>query len=219
MKLINKIAIVLVALLLGCGPTSHITSSWKAENVYPKQYKKIVVLGLIREADRSIREKMEQHIVGDLTDLGYKAVCSCDEYNPKAFEGMNEQEAISKLRKDGIDAVLTVTLLDKTRERYYVPGRVYYSPYYIYQHRFYGYYQTMFDRIYSEGYYVMNTKYFWESNFYDLESNQLIYSAQSQSFDPDNAESLSHEYGKMIVMNMVKNNILSKQKESALRPM
>ena len=217
---IRSSVLLLLFLFWGCGSSSYITSSWKAENVQPKKYNKIVVLGLIREADRTIREKIEQHIVGDLTHLGYNAVCSCDEYNPKAFDGMSEQQAIAKLRNSGVDAVLTVTLLDKTREKYYVPGRVYYSPYYVYQHRFYGYYRTMYDRIYSEGYYVTNTKYFWESNFYDMEKDQLLYSAQSQSFDPNSTESLSHEYGQMIVKNMVKNNVLVNQKsEVTLKPM
>ena len=219
MKQLLKIAAVLLFTIWGCSPSSFITSSWKAENIQPKKYNKIVVLGLIREADRSIREKMEEHVVGDLKDLGYNAVCSCDEYNPKAFEGMNEQQAIAKLRNSGVDAVLTITLLDKMRERYYMPGRVYYSPYYVYHNHFYSYYRTMYDRIYSEGYYVVDTKYFWESNFYDMVSNQLLYSAQSQSFDPSSTEALSHEYGQMIVKNMMKNNILSDQKEAVLKPM
>lgn len=219
MKRLISIAVVMIFLFSGCGTSSWITSSWKAQNVYPKKYNKIVVLGLIRDADRSVRETMEQHIVGDLQDLGYNAVCSCDEYNPKAFEGMNEQQALDKLRNSGVDAVLTITLLDKTRERYYIPGRVYYTPYYIYHNRFWGYYRTMYDRIYSEGYYSVDTKYFWESNFYDMASDQLMYSVQSQSFDPSSTESMSHEYGLMIVKNMVKNNVLANQKEATLKPM
>jgi hypothetical protein len=219
MKIIVILAAIFIFAALGCGPSSYITSSWKAENVQPKKYKKIVVLGLVRESDRNLREKMEQHLVGDLKDLGYNAVCSCDEYNPKAFENMSEEQAISKLRNSGVDAVLTIVLLDKTKERYYVPGRVQYSPYYIYHDRFWGYSRTMYGRIYSEGYYAIGTKYFWESNFYDLEANQLLYSAQSQSFDPNSAESLGHEYGQMIVKSMVQKNILSSQKEVILKPM
>ena len=219
MKHLIKSAAVLAFLLSGCGSSSYITSSWKAANSTLKNYKKIVVVGLIRETDRSMREIMEQHIVGDLKDLGYNAVCSCDEYNPKTFEGMSEQQAVEKLRTAGVDAVLTIVLLDKMKERYYVPGRVYYSPYYVNHNHFYGYYRTMYDRIYTEGYYVDNTKYFWESNLYDMESNQLVYSAQSQSFDPASAESLGHEYGLMIVKNMVKNNVLFNQKVATLKPM
>jgi hypothetical protein len=219
MKHILKAGIVFLFLLMSCGTGSYITSSWKAPNVQPQKYNKVLVLGLIREADRTIREKMEEHLVADLKELGYNVVCSCDEFNPKKFEDMTEKEAITKLSNSGIDAVLTIVLLDKTKERYYVPGRVYYSPYYIYQNRFWGYYRTMYDRIYSPDYYVVDTKYFWESNFYDLKTKELLYSAQSQSFAPSNTESLAHEYGQMIVKNMVKSNILVRQGEVNLRPM
>jgi hypothetical protein len=218
MKQVYKIALVALFLIAGCS-TSRITSSWKAENIQPKEYKKILVLGLINEPDRTVREQMEEHIMGDLRDLGYDAVCSCDQFNPKTFENMKEKEALAKLNNSGIDAVLTVVLLDKQKERDYVPGRVYYSPYGYYHNRFWGYYNTMYGRVYAEGYYVTNTKYFWESNFYNLENGpQLLYSVQSQSFDPASAGSLSHEYGQMIVKHMVKNNVLTNRKEIHLKP-
>lgn len=211
MKKINWLLLGLMITLAGCS-SSKITSSWKAEDIEAKQYNKVLVLGLINEPDRTLREKMEEHIVGDLKALGYMAVCSCDEFNPKTFENLNEQQALDKLDKSGIDAVLTVVLLDKTKERYYVPGRVYYSPYFIYQNRFYGYYKTMYDRVYTPGYYEENTKYFWESNFYDLANKKLLYSAQSQSFDPATSQTLAHEYGQMILKNMTDNHVLKQQK-------
>jgi hypothetical protein len=122
---------------------------------------------------------------------------------------MTEKEALNKLTNSGIDAVLTVVLLDKTRERYYVPAQINYSPYVIYRNRFWGYYTTMHDRIYTPGYYTVETKYFWESNFYDMEGKQLLYSVQTRSFDPSSTEILAHEYGQLIVSNMMKNKVLS----------
>lgn len=219
MKHIIKLVAISLLLFWSCGPTSRITSSWKAPDVTAKKYSKIVVLGLIRDADRTVREKMEQHMVGDLKELGYDAVCSCEEYNPKAFEGLSEKEAITKLRNSGVDAVVTVTLLDKQKEKYYVPGRITNSPYYVHHNSFYGYYQTINERIYSPGYYVTDTRYFWESNFYDLVSNSLLYSAQSQSFEPASTESLSHGYGQMIVKDMIKNKVLANQKTPTLKAM
>lgn len=212
MKHIHITIVAVLILFSGCGPSSRITSSWKASNVQPTQFKKVIVLGLIRENDRRLREKMEQHLVGDLKELGYTAICSCDEYNPKAFENMTEEQAISKLRSSGIEAVLTIVLLDKKQEKFYVPGRVVYSPYTIYQGRFWRYSRSMYDRIYTEGYYSTNTKYFWESNLYDLTNNNLVYSSQSQSFDPLTTETLGHEYGQMIVKDMVKKNVLADSK-------
>ena len=207
MKNIKWIGIILLLVAAGCS-SSKLTHSWKAENIAPKKYNKILVLGLINEPDRTLREKMEEHIMGDLKALGYAAICSCDEFNPKAFENMSEKQALDKLSNSGIDAVLTIVLLDKSKEKYYVPARIRYSPYTIYRDHFWRYYRTMYDRVYTPGYYVESTRYFWESNFYEVDSKNLIYSAQSQSFDPASAQTLAHEYGKLIVKDMVKQNLL-----------
>jgi len=219
MKQVSKIVIVALLLFSGCS-SSRITSSWKAENIQSKEYKKVLVLGLMNESDRSLREKMEEHIIGDLKSLGYDAVCSCVEYDPKAFNNMKEEQAIQKLNTGGIDAVLTVVLLNKTKERYYIPGRVNYTPYNIYNRNWWGYYSTMYGRIYEPGYYEVSTKYFWESNFYDLETKQLLYSVQTESFDPGSTQSLAHEYGKLIVNSMVRDQVLADQtKVVSLKPM
>lgn len=121
---------------------------------------------------------------------------------------MTETEAVNKLKASAVDAVITIVLLDKQKERSYVPGRLYYSPYGMYYNRFWGYYGTLNYRIYEQGYYVTDTEYFWESNVYDMSTQSLIYSVQTKSFDPANSESLGHEYGKLIINDMVKNNIL-----------
>lgn len=215
----KRLYIILAAIvvLTGSCSTSRITSSWKMPGAQSKEYKKILVLGLIGEPDRSVRENMEQHIAGDLRDMGYNAVCACETYSPKTFEGKDEKEVIQLIGKDGFDAVVTVVLLNKEKERYYTPGHVYYSPYSIYYRRFWGYYSTMYVRVYQPGYYSVSTKYFWETNLFDLADGSLVYSAQSQSFDPGSNPSMAHQYGIMIIKDMVKQKILEKQPEPALK--
>ena len=211
MKKLEWIGFIFLIIVASCTPTSKITSSWKAESVQPKYYNKILVLGLMNVPDRTIREKMEEHLAGDLKTLGYNAVCACEVFDPKAFNDMTEEAVISKLKNQGIDAVLTVVLLDKQKERKYVPGNIYYSPYGYYYNRFWGYRSTLYHRIYEPGYYVSDTKYFWESNLYDMASQQLVYSVQTQSFSPDNADILGHEYAKLIVKDIMKHNVLQQQ--------
>ena len=195
-------------LLISCSPSVKITNSWKSENLPQKSYAKIMVVGMLPEKDRNLRENFENHMVGDLKSRGYNAVSSLIELGPKAFENMNEQEVLDKLKDYGVDGVITIVLLDKQRERYYIPGRIYYSPYTIYQRHFWGYYTTIYGRIYTPGYYIRNTKYFWESNFYDMESRELLYSVQTESFDPASAATLSNEYGQMIVNDLAKKGVL-----------
>ena len=210
MKNSQRIGFILLLIAVGC-TTSRITSSWKAEKTNPQKYNKIMVLGLIREADRSLQEKMENHLVSDLSELGYTAVSSLKEYGPKVFDNMDEAAAISKLKNSEIDAVITIVLLDKEKERKYIPGNMYYSPYNYYYNRFWGYRTALYNRIYEPGYYITNTRYFWESNLYDMSTQKLVYSVQTQSFDPANSESMGHEYGQLIVKNMVKLKVLPNQ--------
>ena len=195
-----------IMFLTGCS-SSHLLHSWKA-NTPVKNYNKILVLGLNTDKDPVEREKMEVHLAGDLEALKYHAVPAIKEYGPLSFSDLNEEQLLKKFANSGFDAVLTIVLLDKAKEQQYVRGNVNYQPNDTYRRYLWGYYNTLQDRIFSPGYYITNTRYFWESNFYDLTTRELVYSAQTESFDPTSAESLGHEYGQMIVKDMVKKNLL-----------
>jgi hypothetical protein len=153
---------------------------------------------------------MENHMVDDLKELGYTAISSLQAYGPKAFDKMTEADAISAFKNSGVDAVITIVLLDKERERNYVPPHPAFSPSGIGGTRFWDYQTNLYLRVYEPGYYVTNTKYYWESNLYDMRNQQLVYSAQTKSFDPSSFESLGHQYGYMIVRNMLQQNILKR---------
>lgn len=219
MKMIKLFVWFLGLVLLSSCSTTQITSAWKAPDATAKKYNKLMVVGIIREVDRNLREQMENHLVDDLKALGYNAFSAYKEYGPKTFQDMTEQQVTDKLSKEGVDAVMTVVFLDKKQERYYVPGRVVYSPYIIYHNRFYGYYRSVYNRIETAGYYEVSTKYFWESNLYDLADHKLIYSVQTESFEPASVDALAHEYGKKIIENMIKSNVLSKQGEAVVKAM
>lgn len=217
MKPLTAISLLIISLFMGC-KSSQVTSSWQPPDASPKAYNKIAVLGLIRDADRSIRENMENHLAGDLKAAGYNAYSTYGQFGPKAFENLSEEQVNDKLKQSGADAVLTIVLLNKEKEKHYQPGRLVYSPYAVYYHRFGGYYTALITRIESPGYYTESTRYFWESNLYDLNTKELIYSVQTQSFDPSSTESLGHEYGEMIVKDMTKRNVLTRQVPSQAKP-
>ena len=200
--------VLLLILLLGCTSSLRITHSWKSGVLPARNYNKIMVVGMLPENERNLRESMEDHLALELQKRGYDAVSSLKELGPKSLQNMEEQQLLDKIKDNGFDAVITIVLLDKERERYYVPARVYYSPYIIYQRHFRTYYSTIYGRIYTPGYYMKDTRYFWESNFYDMETKELLYSVQTESFDPNSAASLSEEYGQLIVNDMAKKTII-----------
>ena len=106
-----------------------INSRWKNKIAKPAKYNKILVVSIVNTSDSTLREKMERHIVGDLNDIGYSAITSFDELGPQLPKKVDEENLMDKLQSKGVDAVLTVVLLDKKKERFYVPSRVQYTPY------------------------------------------------------------------------------------------
>lgn len=82
-----------------------------------------MVAGIIRDTDRSLRAAMEQHLADDLRSRGYTAFSCLERHGPGRFRGMAETEAARLLKADGVDAVLTIVLLDKKKEQHYLPPR------------------------------------------------------------------------------------------------
>lgn len=201
-----SVALLLTLLLFSCSSTK-ITSSWKAENVTTKPYRHIMVWGILKEEDRLLREKMEMHIVNDLKSMGYDAFSSMSIYGAKAFSRLSSTEIVEQFNHSGVDAVVTIVLLKKEKETIYVPAGVEFNP----VNPFYQidkYYFSIFDKIYTPGYYTTTTKYFWESNLYEVKGDKLVYSVQSKSFDPSSTETLAHENGVSILKDMLKKKVI-----------
>jgi len=208
MKNIKLYPIITTILLLSACASSKITNTWISPKAPIQKYNKIMVVGINGNETWGSKEKMERELVDRLRERGQNGVAATDTYGPKAFRNLNEDTVVKRLEGTGVDAVLTIVLLNKTKEKYYVPARVYYTPYIMYHHHFWGYYNTMTARIYSPGYYTYDKKYFWESNLYDMKTKELIYSVQTESFNPSSSEQLAHEYSDLIIKNMSNNTVI-----------
>ncbi len=199
----------LLAFLIGCQP-SKITQSWAAKEAAPKQYKKILVLGVLTDNDNELQTLMENHLADDLRTMGYLAIAANRVFPPGTFVKGDTARAIAAINDKGFDAILTIVLLDKNKEKYYVPGRITDYRYFDKYGRFHQYYNLVSERIYSPGYFAEETKYIWENNFYDLTSRQMIYSARSRSFDFTSKTTLAHTYGQLMANSLAEKNILIK---------
>lgn len=203
-------SLFLVILLAACGPSTEITSSWKANNASLEKYDKILIVGLAGTKDREIRQSVENAMVGSLKTAGISAIAASEEYGPKAFEKLSDEQVISKVKSDGYDGIIILALLDKEKEKYYTPGRVSYTPYYSYYSRYWRQWRTIYNRVYEPGYYSNTTNYILEANLYNVQQDKLEYSAQTKSFDPGNAQSLAGSFTKTVVDDMVKKGVITK---------
>lgn len=208
MKRVMVAMLPLFLLLASCSST-NVTNSWQDKNIEQSSFRKVMVLAMLPDKDRALKQQMENEMVDDLTKRGYAAVSAYAEYGPKAFEGLTEKQVLQQLDRNRIDGVITVSLLNTEKEENYVPGSVRYEPYAVVYNRFYGYYQTIYNRVYTPGYTNRQTSYFFETNLYDVNANKLLYSAQSESFDPSSASQIANDLSKAVVKDMQKKGILA----------
>lgn len=114
-------------LIIACADV-RITHSWQSSSASQNRYNKILVVGLFTNKDRALREQMETHLQGDLQALGIHAVSAIKLYGPTSFEQTNEDAFLSKIEGDGMDAALTIVLLDRKRKN------IMYLEEYIFRH-------------------------------------------------------------------------------------
>ncbi|WP_143309340.1 hypothetical protein [Chitinophaga vietnamensis] len=198
-----------IALMAATACTStKVTSSWKANDAQRlEKDNRIMVMALVPEKDRTLRSQMENYTVSELRRKGYNAVSALQEYGPQGFGKMGEKQVLNQMKGSNVNQVMTIVMLDKGRERSYVPGYVY-QPYGYWG--FWPYYSAWYSRMYSPGYYTVNTKYQWEGNLYDLNSGQLLYSVQSRSFDPPTTERMAVLYAQQVVKDMARQQLLAR---------
>lgn len=199
--------IVLCIACLSCA-NLRITNVWQPKTGINKKFKTILVVSINGENKHFEKQKMELEMVKDLNEMGFNALSAIQEYGPKMFRNISEDSALKLIEGKGVDAVMTIVLLNKIKERYYVPNTIYYSPYVSYQSHFWGYYNTMFMRVYSPGYYAEERDYFFESNLYDMTKKEISISIQTAAFNPSSNEILAHEYSKLILKSLRENGFL-----------
>lgn len=196
-----------VFFLFSC-TTTRITSIWKDPQLTTTNYKNIIVVCLMDGVkNKSIGIYLERHICEDLQQMGYSAKSSIDIYGPKRFQGKTDDEVINMVRTDGYDAVITIAVLDVMKEQNYVRGNAEFWPGGIYYSRFGRYYFYWQNRVYTPGYYVSTTTYIIEGNLFDVGTDKLVFSAQTETIDPGTLDNLGHRFSMRLLKAMKEKEI------------
>jgi hypothetical protein len=195
MKQLSKgpgVAIAFVLLLAGCGPSQRVTSSWRnPANDPAKRYTKVFVAALVSR--QNVRVSLENHMASAVRSQGYQVVKSVDAFAPTFTQSSapDKDAMIGKIREMGCDLIFTVSLVDKQSETRYVPGNTMYAPYAGYGMGFRGYYGYMSPYAWDPGYYTTDKTYFMEGNLFDATTEALLWSVQTESYNPDNIDKFS----------------------------
>lgn len=201
-----------IILVAACSPGTEITGSWKNPKAGEGNIRSILVTSLT--AKTNARETVEADLARALQSKGYQAVKSIEVMPPSFTDGKEpDREALlDKIKGSGVDAILTVALINKETENRYVPGSYTYEPIprFGYYGRFWGYYNTWYPTLYSQGYYTEDKVYFIETNLYDAKTEDLLWSAQSETYNPGNLASFSKEFSSIVLAKMERDGVIRK---------
>ena len=211
--------IAIIAMLgiisVNCRPSTEITGSWKNPNqravAATEQISSILVTALTERTH--VRQTVEDEIAAALAKEGFKTTKSIEVLPPTISKGQkpDETDLLDRIKDTQADAILTMALIDEETETRYTPGNAAYAPVprFGYYGTFRGYYNTWSPTLYSPGYYNEDKVYFIETNLYDVETEELLWSAQSEAYNPGSLPEFARDFSRMVVAAMKEEGLLS----------
>lgn len=198
-------------LFASCGGTTRITGSWKNPEVATPQLESSTMFIASLSRNIEVRTKLENALAEQAAQHNIRAVKSVDRFTPEFYKTTpTKEDLLGKIRESDAKVILTVSLINKESESRYVPGSRTYAPYpsFRWYRGFYAYYNYWYPLINDPGYYVTDKTYFIETNLYDAATDQLLWSAQSETVNPGSIDNFVRDYPKVLMAQMVKDGVL-----------
>jgi len=169
-KQITFFSMLIMLFLLSSCATTTTTNVWR-DQTYGGPVKKILVMGISQK--KGIQRFFEDEFVRQLRQRGTDGVAG---YTVLPYdEKMDKDFIAAKARESGADSVLITRPLSREMQRTYVPGQVYAVP------GSYSRWGSYYGHAYSPGYVVEDEYVYIETNLFDVATEKLIWSTQSET--------------------------------------
>jgi len=176
-----------LSLVLGGCSGTKLAGVWKDPEVTFEPYSTVVVL--VMTGDQAMREKAEDTFIHGLPSK-VMGIPSHD-----IFPGTERppiKVVLQRLRKVNAEGVVVYRLAGIDKQSSYVSGVTYYTPasYYTSFSSYWGYFSPV---VYEPGYLVEDQIVRVETNVFSVADEKLIWSAQSETLNPESAQTLIDE--------------------------
>jgi hypothetical protein len=201
MKSYMKVVFVLVIMFsfFGCAPVTKITETWKDPNYAGRKIENVLVIAIAKKAGK--RNLFENEFVQQFNDYGVAAHPSAA-IIPK--ETKITREAVeAAIQGAGIDSVFVMKLIEVKEEEVYTPPQMNYSA-----HGYMGHMMNPMPDTYMPGYYSMLINVRLETTLYETAGGELVWSAISETYNPESAKDLLGSYKKKIMKDLKKNGFI-----------
>lgn len=209
-----KIAVILLAcgVMFSCSPITRVTGSWTDPAAKGKMLSGQTIFIASLTKNIKVRTELENGFTELMATKNVKTVKGNDYFNPEFYKKIpSEKQLQTQIKDSGAGYILTISMINKNSETRYVPGTRGYAPYpyFGWYGGFYSYYNYWYPMFYEPGYYVTDKTYFMETNLYDLSTNKIVWSAQSETVNPGSIDNFVRTYPKVLVDQLVKDGLLS----------
>lgn len=199
---VSALAALLAVGAIACEST-RATSEWRDYSFPGSKLRRLLIIA-IAENERD-RRSYEDTFVAGLRGSGVQGVAS---WTVLPRNEKVSQDAISAAINDRqFDAVLVTHVVGvEDTEIYHPPRTVYAAP--RYSLGYYDYYSRVYDYVYEPGYYTKHKLVRLESNLYETESGHLIWSMQSETFDPQTRSALIEENVRLAISRLKEQRLI-----------
>jgi len=179
--------------LVACGARTTLSGVWQSPERAATPIRSMLVIGIGTE--ETSRRQYEDHFSMALEERGTQAVPSYRVLPSE--ERLSQVDLAAAVARGGHDGVIVTRLLAVDTDERYVPpsssmsvgvGRGYY-----------GYYGSSFGVNYSPGYVQRTTIVRLETKLYEVGEDDLVWSAQSETFQPSSTEDIVESVTKAVV--------------------
>jgi hypothetical protein len=166
-------------------------------------YRHFLVIG-ISEEDHN-RRLFEEHFANELKAAGAEASVSFT-LLPDAAD-INRETGAAAIKGKDIDAVI-VTHLVAVEEKTVYRDNMEYRPTYSHYNGLYDYYPYVRGYVHQPGYYTTHEIVKLETSLYEVKSEQLVWSAQSQTFAPETAVEVIEDLVKVVIRDLKEKGLI-----------
>ncbi|MDI9357463.1 MAG: hypothetical protein QM528_00775 [Phycisphaerales bacterium] len=220
--------------IIGCA-NYNILNVWNPNADKHLLFKKVMVVGMMKFKEFENQAIFENAFVKQLHRIGVPAVAYTSLFgsNDKIIGDSNISDLKMSIRNKNIDGVITITLLDKDKEKEYIqPTYTGYGPYgwggwgggwgggFGYGWGGWGGYYLGYSPplLISPGYIENVTNYYYEVNLFDINSDSIpLYSCQSVSYQPNSLQGMANNQATLVISNMHDNHVFAKKRYTTQR--
>jgi len=204
-RIFSRISIVILALLLFACASTQLVTEWRDKSYQGQQLNRFIVIGVIENT--LYRRAYEDAIVDKFKENGLDAVASYTLISDLAAYD-DEDKLKQAVKTTQADAVLVAKLIDYDESERYIPPNYDFNPYMGMGGGYYNSYHSAMYMTYSPGYIQKTTTIRIGSEVFSVDSEQLVWAAETKSFNPGSYQSVVNNLAEITITSLKKNGFV-----------